>query len=86
MNIFIEQHLRQGRWWIHLDAWEVSFRSLDEATAFVDRLNARLNAPHSLTMLAHAPLRPSSNNAQRALPGSPRDLAEVRHASLERRP
>ncbi|MBS7601242.1 MULTISPECIES: hypothetical protein [Pseudomonas] len=52
MNIYIESHPRQNRWWVHLDVWRVSFQSLEEATTFVDRLHARVNAPHSLTMLA----------------------------------
>ncbi|MFK8329874.1 hypothetical protein M2D63_007665 [Pseudomonas sp. BJa5] len=47
MNVYIEDHPRQDRWWVHLDVWMVSFRSLDEASAFVDRLNARISAPHS---------------------------------------
>jgi hypothetical protein len=29
----------------------VSFRSLEEATDFVDRLNARLSAPHSFALI-----------------------------------
>lgn len=84
MNVFIEQHPRQDRWWVHLDAWEVSFRSIDEATVFVDRLNARLSAPHSFAMLARVPLRHTfacgSNDTQRALPDSPEDRAQVRNA------
>lgn len=58
MNIYIENHPRQNRWWVHLDVWMVSFCSIDEATTFVDRLNSRLNAPHSLAMIANYPLVP----------------------------
>ncbi|PSS58711.1 hypothetical protein C6382_05095 [Pseudomonas sp. BBP2017] len=85
MNVYIERHPRLDRWWVHLDVWEVSFRSLDEATDFVDRLNTRLNAPHSLSMLARMPsTRPtftySHPNDPLALPGSSRDVVEVRDA------
>lgn len=85
MNVFIEQHPRQDRWWVHLDVWEVSFRSLDEATAFVDRLNARLNAPHSFAKLARVPVTRHTiayNHLHDplSLPGSTRDRAEVRNA------
>lgn len=51
MNVYIEDHSRQDRWWVHLDVWMVSFRSLEEATDFVDRLNARLSAPHSFALI-----------------------------------
>ncbi|MNE23019.1 hypothetical protein D3C81_1100070 [compost metagenome] len=84
MNVYIEQHPRQARWWVHLDVWEVSFRSLDEATAFVDRLNTRLNAPHSLSMLARAP-SPHTLTYRRlpeplALADSSKGVTEVRNA------
>lgn len=36
--------------------WVASFRSLDGAESFVERLNSRINAPHSLEMITHHPL------------------------------
>lgn len=57
MNIHIEQDPIQQRWWVHMDLWAASFRSLAEAQRFVERLTTRINAPHSLTMIANPPLR-----------------------------
>ena len=39
---------RDGRWQVQLDQQAVNFRSEAEARAFVDKLQARLQAPHSL--------------------------------------
>lgn len=79
MNIYIENHPRQDRWWVHLDVWMVSFSTLDDATAFVDRLNARINAPHSLAMLANHPFR-SDALMYNALTAAPGNVGEVRNA------
>lgn len=56
MNIRIEKDPVLNRWWVHMDLWAASFRSLDEAQSFVQRLNARISAPHSLSMLSDRPL------------------------------
>ncbi|NUT83154.1 MULTISPECIES: hypothetical protein [Pseudomonas] len=48
MNIYIEKDPAQNRWWVHMDLWAVSFHSREGAVSFVERLNARINAPHSL--------------------------------------
>ncbi|MCO7565592.1 hypothetical protein NJI34_25930 [Pseudomonas sp. S 311-6] len=58
MNVYIEKHPRQGRWWVHMDLWRVAFNSHEEARQFVERLNSRLNAPHSLAMIAPCPVPP----------------------------
>ncbi|WP_144173144.1 hypothetical protein [Pseudomonas sp. Kh13] len=52
MNIYVEKNPEQNRWWIRMDDCRVSFTTCAEAQAFVERLSARLNAPHSLDMLA----------------------------------
>ena len=39
---------RDGRWQVQLDQQAVNFRSEAEARAFVDKLQARLQAPHRL--------------------------------------
>ncbi len=85
MNVYIENNPRQNRWWVHLDIWMVSFRSIDEATAFVDRLNTRLNAPHSLAMIASYPLVPGKFinrdlHDPIAPSGSATPVSEVRNA------
>jgi hypothetical protein len=56
MNIRIEKDPVLNRWWVHMDLWAASFRSLGEAQLFVERLNVRINAPHSLSMIANPPL------------------------------
>ncbi|MDZ3991864.1 hypothetical protein [Pseudomonas sp. Teo4] len=58
MNVYVEKKDGENRWWVHMDAWYVSFNTCSEAEHFVDRLNARLNAPHSLEMLAAIPAKP----------------------------
>lgn len=45
MNIEIERNTEQNRWWVRMDDWRVSFNTAVEAEQFVERLNARLNAP-----------------------------------------
>ncbi|WP_087502223.1 hypothetical protein [Pseudomonas sp. SID14000] len=52
MNIYVEENPEQNRWWVRMDDCRVSFNTFAEAQAFVERLNARLNAPHALDMLA----------------------------------
>lgn len=52
MNIYVECNTEQNRWWVRMDDWQVSFNTAAEAQQFVERLNARLNAPHSPDMLA----------------------------------
>lgn len=59
MNIYVECNTEQNRWWVRMDDWRVSFNTAAEAQQFVERLNARLNAPHSLDMLADWSPRPS---------------------------
>lgn len=56
MNVYIEVNADQHRWCVHMDQWHVGFRTPDEAEQFVERLTARLNAPHSLDMLADSPI------------------------------
>ncbi|EJT85795.1 hypothetical protein PPS11_03880 [Pseudomonas putida S11] len=58
MNIYVENSPQQNRWWVRMDDCRVSFNTSAEAQAFVDRLNARLNAPHSRDMLADWSPRP----------------------------
>lgn len=68
MNVYIEENAAQYRWCVHMDQWHVDFKTPDEAVQFAERLTSRLNAPHSLAMLAgcsplgHLP----SMNAQNA--------------------
>lgn len=57
MNIYVEKHTEHNRWWVRMDDWRVSFNSSTEAEQFVERLNARLDAPHSPDMLAHSTTR-----------------------------
>ncbi|MGJ7546872.1 hypothetical protein [Pseudomonas alloputida] len=52
MNVYVENNTEQNRCWVRMDDWRVSFSTAAEAQQFVERLNARLNAPHSLDMLA----------------------------------
>jgi hypothetical protein len=56
MKIYVEKDPVQNRWWVHMDLWMASFRSLDGAESFVERLNSRINAPHSLEMITNRPL------------------------------
>ncbi|WP_095147710.1 hypothetical protein [Pseudomonas sp. Irchel s3a18] len=56
MYIKIEKDPVLNHWWVHMDQWAARFRSLDEANSFVQRLNERINAPHSLAMIAYRPL------------------------------
>ncbi|WP_248920078.1 hypothetical protein [Pseudomonas entomophila] len=58
MNIEIERNTEQNRWWVRMDDWRVSFNTAVEAEQFVERLNARLNAPHSRDMLSDWSPRP----------------------------
>ncbi|CAI8943974.1 hypothetical protein [Pseudomonas soli] len=58
MNVYVENHTEHNRCWIRMDDWRVSFNTAVEAQQFVARLNARLNAPHSLDMLAGWSPRP----------------------------
>ncbi|ANY86564.1 MULTISPECIES: hypothetical protein [Pseudomonas] len=68
MNVYIEENADQHRWCVHMDQWQVGFRTPDEAEQFVERLIARLNAPHSLDMIASCSLwgHVTDINAQRA--------------------
>ncbi|MDH4549337.1 MULTISPECIES: hypothetical protein [Pseudomonas] len=52
MKVYVENNTEQHRCWVRMDEWRVSFSTAAEAQQFVERLNARLNAPHSLDMLA----------------------------------
>lgn len=58
MNVYLEKNTEHNRWWVHMDEWQVSFKTSAEAEAFVARLTARLNAPHSRSKLAGWPLHP----------------------------
>ncbi|UVL17254.1 MULTISPECIES: hypothetical protein [unclassified Pseudomonas] len=58
MNIYIEHNTERNRCWVRMDDWRVGFSTAAEAEQFVERLNARLNAPHSLDMLADSSPRP----------------------------
>jgi hypothetical protein len=65
MNIYIEKDPAQNLWWVHMDLWIASFRSLTEAESFVERLSSRMNAPHSLGAIGKNPLSPeTSPNSQ----------------------
>jgi len=58
MKVCVENDTEQQRWWVCIDDCRVSFRTAAEAEQFAERLTTRLNAPHSLDMLAAAqPLR-----------------------------
>ncbi|QVM94098.1 hypothetical protein JYG34_13120 [Pseudomonas entomophila] len=52
MNVYVERNTELKRWWVHMDDWRVGFNTAAEAEQFVERLTSRLNAPHSLDMLA----------------------------------
>ena len=60
MNIYIEKDPVQNLWWVHLDLWVASFRSLAGAESFVERLSSRINAPHSLGAIANNSLSPET--------------------------
>jgi hypothetical protein len=53
MKIFIEKDSTQNRWWVHMDVWAANFRSLEGAESFVERLNSRINAPHSPAIIGN---------------------------------
>ena len=46
MNIKITERQAPHGWVVHLDDWEVSFKHQQTAQDFVDRLQARIDAPH----------------------------------------
>ncbi|WP_339474130.1 hypothetical protein [Pseudomonas fluorescens] len=46
MNIEITERQTPHVWVVHLDGWDVNFRSVKTAQDFVDVLQARINAPH----------------------------------------
>lgn len=46
MLITITQQQAPLRWTVHMDGWFVHFDSQAQAEAFVQRLQARLDAPH----------------------------------------
>ncbi|WP_137817528.1 hypothetical protein [Pseudomonas sp. 2FG] len=48
MNVEIEEVQGTAGWVVKLDTCTVSFRSQDEAEAYAERLQARLDAPHAL--------------------------------------
>lgn len=52
MNVYVENDTEQKRWWVRMDDWRVAFSTAEEAEVFVERLNNRLNAPHSRDRLA----------------------------------
>ncbi|WP_194789975.1 hypothetical protein [Pseudomonas sp. UFMG81] len=52
MHVYIEKNTEQNRWWVCMDDWRAGFNTCAEAEAFVERLATRINAPHSLDMLA----------------------------------
>lgn len=56
MKIYVEKDPAQNCWWVHMDLWMASFRSLDGTESFAERLNSRINAPHSLEMITNRPL------------------------------
>ncbi|KGU82594.1 hypothetical protein E3Z27_11625 [Pseudomonas mediterranea] len=47
MIIRLEERQAEKRWVVHLDAWCIGFRSVDEALAFTRTLQARIDAPHA---------------------------------------
>jgi len=51
MNVYVVSNIEQNRWWVHMDQWRVNFHTSCEADRFAERLNARLNAPHSLDVI-----------------------------------
>ncbi|NWB29644.1 hypothetical protein [Pseudomonas gingeri] len=46
MNIEITEGRAGHGWIVHMDDQAVNFNSLEQATAFVDQLKARIEAPH----------------------------------------
>jgi len=48
MKIEIEQAQGKTDWEVRLDTCTVNFHSQEEAQAFAERLQARLDAPHAL--------------------------------------
>jgi hypothetical protein len=46
MNIKIEKAVCGSDWLVMLNDYLVKFRSMEEAVAFVERLKARIDAPH----------------------------------------
>ncbi|MEN5236161.1 hypothetical protein ACIPM0_09360 [Pseudomonas sichuanensis] len=60
MNIHVEYNTEQNRCWVRMDDWRVGFNTAAEAEQFVERLNARLNAPHSWGMLSDWSPRPGA--------------------------
>ncbi|MFZ5933749.1 hypothetical protein BGP84_10705 [Pseudomonas putida] len=67
MNVFIEKNSEQDRWWVRMDDWRVSFNTAAEAEQFAERLTTRLNAPHSLDMLADWSPRTGVADARNAI-------------------
>lgn len=51
MKILIKKDPLQNRWWVHMDEWVAGFHSLQGAESFVERLNARIHAPHAPHMI-----------------------------------
>jgi len=47
MIIRIEEQRPGALWVVHLDACQVGFSRLGDAQAFVNRLQARIDAPHA---------------------------------------
>ncbi|MEX5686204.1 MULTISPECIES: hypothetical protein [Pseudomonas] len=65
MNIHLEKDPVQNLWWVHMDRWVASFRSLAAAESFVERLSSRINAPHSLGATGNNSLSPGTfSNSQ----------------------
>lgn len=59
MNIEITERQAPHVWVVHLDGWDVNFRSVNAAKDFVDVLQARINAPHMWpNACAQTPTRP----------------------------
>ncbi|WP_410481960.1 hypothetical protein ACJ70E_12390 [Pseudomonas plecoglossicida] len=69
MNVYVEKHTEHDRWWVRMDEWRVSFSTAVEANQFVERLTTRLNAPHSLDMLADWSPRTGATGARNARNG-----------------
>ncbi|WP_085583231.1 MULTISPECIES: hypothetical protein [unclassified Pseudomonas] len=75
MKVYVEKNTEQNGWWVRLDDWRVRFNTAAEAESFVERLTARLDAPHSRDMLAGG--SPLADAANTSLPAALRCVQEA---------
>ena len=82
MKIHIEKDPTHNLWWVHMGLCAVRLRSLAEAESFVERLNSRINAPHSLGAFGNSspspePLSNSQPFNKHAAPNLAKDLTHA---------